>query len=159
MAISYDDISKSLVMFMQNVLAPYIATINNKSAIARLSIPDVIAGKLQTPLCVLRIAESTEKTFFDGGSGAPKYCNLNVGCILLGDTFTIVSRMKDVIMNALSESHRIKLYTFSGTDIPSDVPVGTMLWSGVASMQLPGEIKFPVRETDSLAFNIRVRIR
>jgi hypothetical protein len=159
MSVSYDDISKSVVIFFQNALSSYIATINTASVVARLSVPDPSSGKLQTPLCVLRIAESSERTFFNGSQNAPKYSYLNVGCILLGDTFTVVSKMKDIITESLSASHRIPLYTFSGTDIPSSSPFGTMLWNGKVSMELPGEMKFPVREVDSIAFSIRVKIR
>lgn len=182
--ISYDDISKSVVWFIKTAVAGKILSINNNSVVARMNFPDGMAQKPQTPFCVIRQVGSSEKAFFDGTTTPPRYANITFGCIILGDTFTVVAQLKDLIMESVLSRPRINLYTFSGSDTPaitwhdfsslggsfedhqigfdqtfSLVPSGTMLMSLSAEAAMPGEFKFPVREVDSVAFNIRVRIR
>lgn len=161
MAISYDDISKSVVLFIKNTIAAQARAINPSSIVARLNFPDAINPKqpTQTPFCVVRVMETSEKTYFDGTASPPKYAKIGFGCVILGDTFTVVARLKDLILDSLTLTPRVSLYKFLGSDTPSSEPIGTMLLNLSPQAGMPGDVGFPVREIDSIAFSARVKIR
>jgi len=159
--ISYDDIAKSVVLFIKNAISRQVKAINPSSIVARMNFPDPIGNKAPTPtpFCVIRMVESQEKTYFDGTSNPPRYAKIGFGCVILGDTFTVVCAIKDLITNALTTNPRIVLYRFLGSDSPVGDPAGTVLISMSPQSDMPGDVGFPVREVDSVSFSARVKIR
>lgn len=155
--VSYDDVAKSIVTFVRSAAKPVILPINKNSKFCMMNVPDSISDKSETPLCVVRMISSEERVYRDGTDCPPTYANINIGCIILGDTFTVVQKIKNAIMQAWRKNRRISLYRFAEQDNPIE-QVGTILNKGESSTSIPGELRFPVREVDSITFSIRVKM-
>lgn len=155
----FDNISKSMVYFIKNAISSTVLAMNPNSAIARMNLPDNTSGRLQTPFCSVRIANSILSAFTKADGSREKYGYFNVSAIILGDTFTSVATIKKVISDALDSKIRIPIYEFNLLDTPVDIanPIAYALQLGGEESTIIGS-ELPSREYDSVVFRIRVKI-
>lgn len=156
MSISYDNIAKSMVYFVKNSVSAIISAINASSPVARMNMPDPTSGKFQTPLCVVRQVSDDSRTF---ANSTDEYKFLDYSVIIMGDTFTIVSKLKDAISSSLRSTRRIPIYEWSYSDAPPVplTPIAYALLQNGSGFALP-DAEIPCREYDSLVFRIRVKV-
>lgn len=154
----FDNIAKSIVYFIKNATLTTIRALNPTSVVARMNLPDNTSGVLATPLCSVRLVETSNRTFTKADASREKYGFFTFAIIILGDTFTSVSAIKDDISDALDACIRIPIYDFAGSDTPVDLinPLCRALQVSPESYQLT-DVDLPAREHDTVVFKIRVK--
>lgn len=154
----FDNIAKSIVYFIKNATTVTIKALNPTSVVARMNLPDNTSGILATPLCSVRLVETSGRTFTKSDGSKEKYGFFTFAVIILGDTFTSVSAIKDDISDALDASNRIPIYDFAGSDTPIDLvnPLCYALQISPESYQLT-DVDLPAREHDTIVFKTRIK--